>query len=105
MSKLVVLPNVWTEADNLLNREAKGFKYEYIIEVKGLLNVSTETYVPTERAIDDFHFYNLGLTDTLLLQQAQYCELLITSDSKLSDFAAASGIPVFDLVRFKNERL
>jgi uncharacterized protein YaiI (UPF0178 family) len=45
------------------------------------------------------------VTDSLLLEYSKECELLITSDSKLSDYAVASGISVFDLVKNRNERI
>ena len=37
-------------------------------------------------------FYDLGLTDCLLLEYSKKCELLIISDSKLSDYAIANGV-------------
>jgi hypothetical protein len=47
----------------------------------------------------------MGLTDSLVLEQAKSCKLLITSDSQLSDYALAYGIKVYDLVKVKNEKL
>lgn len=52
-----------------------------------------------------YEFYDLGLTDALILHEARNCQLLITSDSKLSDHAIAHGIQVYDLIKAKNEKL
>lgn len=45
------------------------------------------------------------MTDSLILDEAKNCRLLITSDSILSDYAIANGIEVYDLVKVKNEKL
>lgn len=103
--KLVILPNVWTEADNLLNRDSRGYKEKYVMEAAKLISRTKEIYIASETAVSDSRFFDLGLTDTLILHQAAQCELLITSDSKLSDYATAWGVRVFDMVKNKNERL
>lgn len=50
-------------------------------------------------------FNDLGLTDSLILEYAKNCKLLITSDSQLSDYARANGIEVYDMVKSRNEKL
>ena len=47
---------------------------------------------------------DLGITDTLLLQVAKQCQLLITNDSRLSDYAIANGVLVYDMVKERNNR-
>jgi len=101
---LVVLPNVWTEVDNLLNNFQGYLKDRYVFEIKNLIKKSTEKYLETIQATEDYAFYDLGITDSLLLNYAAQCEMLITSDSKLSDYAISRGIKVYDLVQEKNRR-
>lgn len=103
--QLVVLPNVWTETDNLLNSFSGDHKYVYIQKIKDLIKGTTEVFVPTIEATKIDFFYELGVTDCSLLTYAKQCKLFITSDSALSDYAIASNIVVYDLVKNKNSRL
>ena len=105
IKNLVVLPNVWTEVDNLLNKFNRGHKEKYIQEITQTIKSSTEKFLETEKATVSSGFFDLGITDSLLLEYSKECDLLITSDSNLSDYALASGIKVFDLVKNRNERL
>ncbi len=105
LDQVVVLSNVWTEVDNLLKGFSGNQKYPYITNIASLISMTTEKYVPSATVTSDYAFYDLGLTDALLLNEAKNCQLLITSDSKLVDYASASGIQVYDLVRAKNEKL
>ena len=105
LKQIVVLPNVWTEVDNLLNGFSGNYKYSYISIFANLIELTTETYISSDKVISKYEFYDLGLTDSLILEKASTCELLITSDSRLSDYASANGIQVYDLVKAKNEKL
>lgn len=102
---LVVLPNVWTEVDNLLNNFNRGHKESYIIHITNTIKLTTEKFLESKNAVKNVSFYDLGLTDSLLLEYSKNCELLITSDSNLSDYAIANGIKVFDLVKNRNNRI
>jgi len=101
---LLVLPNVWTEVDNLLNNFTGNRRYLYIEKLTETLKLVSERYIPTLHAIDDLAFIDLGVTDTLLLQVAKQCQLLITADSVLSDYAIANNILVYDMVKNRNSR-
>ncbi len=105
IKKLVVLPNVWTEVDNLLNRFSGNYKFQYVDTISHTIRSTTEKFLASKKAIESKSFYDLGLTDSLLLEYAKDCKLLITSDSKLSDYAIANGIAVYDMVKSRNERL
>lgn len=105
LTQIMILPNVWTEVDNLLNNFSGTYKYPYISTVVNLIKECTESYISSETVVENHEFYNLGLTDSLILEQAKKCQLLITSDSSLSDLAKANGIAVYDLVKAKNEKL
>lgn len=82
-----------------------GLKKHIFFQFKAIVASSTETYLNSGIAVNSDTFYDLGLTDSLLLNHAAQCEVLITSDSMLSDYATGNAIPVFDLVKRKNERL
>ena len=105
VDQLVVLPNIWTEVDNLLNNFRGAYKYQYIEQLTSIIKASSEKYMASTLATVNDHFIDLGLTDTLILEHAKNCKLLVTSDSRLSDFAVAYGISVYDMVKAKNERI
>lgn len=105
LRRLVVLPNVWTEADNLLNRLSGNYKWPYISLMKELTVQTTEKYLTSKLGTHDPSFIRIGLTDALLLELSKSCDLLITGDSDLSDLALANGIKVYDIKRKRNENL
>ncbi|MBU3663528.1 MAG: hypothetical protein FGM41_10070 [Bacteroidetes bacterium] len=105
IKKLVILPNIWTEVDNLLNDFNGNHKNLYLTKIVNVIKNTTEKFIESTRAANNFGFQELGLTDSAILEHARECQLLITSDSKLSDYANAMGIKVFDLVKYKNERI
>jgi predicted nucleic acid-binding protein len=102
-NRLIVLPNIWTEVDNLLNNFLNGnFKWPYINAVKEVVSQSTERYLNSESGVNSDYFLKIGLTDSLIIELGKECDLLITADSELSDIARAHGITVYDLVERKN---
>lgn len=103
--RLLVLPNVWSEVDNLLNNFSGNEKYPYILAISSLIKESSEKYLETHIASASDMFSDLGVTDSLLLEAAKDCEAIITSDSQLSDYALAFGFKVYDMVKLKNEKL
>lgn len=105
INNLVVLPNVWTEVDNLLNNIHKNYKYQYIEKITLIIKSTTEKFLESSTATENQAFFDLGLTDTLLLEYARECQFLITLDSALSDYAIANGIRVYDIVKNRNNRL
>jgi predicted nucleic acid-binding protein len=104
LDKLVVLPNVWTEVDNLLNNFAGEYKYQYITKTIDTMKSTTEKFIESVKGVESYNFFDLGLTDSLLLQYAKECDVLVTSDSRLSDYALAHGVLVYDVVKNRNER-
>ncbi|MDQ1088488.1 MULTISPECIES: PIN domain-containing protein [unclassified Siphonobacter] len=105
LNQLVVLPNIWTEVDNLLNNFGGTYKYPYLERITEIISVTSEKYLDSVSGTKTHSFYELGLTDSLILEYAKECKFLITSDSKLSDYATASGIKVYDMVKQKNTRI
>ncbi len=102
--RLVVLPNIWTEVDNLLNGFSGDNKKKYIDTIKLLIQNSTEQYLKSKIAVNSPTFWSLGLTDTLILELGKGCEFGITTDSKLADFAVANNIIVYDMVKERNKK-
>ena len=103
--EIIVLPNIWTEVDNLLNTFGGNYKYPYIQKIREVIKITSENYIDSKKGCELESFSQIGLTDSLVLEQAKSCKLLITSDSQLSDYAIAYGIKVYDLVKVKNEKL
>jgi hypothetical protein len=91
--------------DNLLNTFGGNYKYSYIQKIREVIKITSENYIESKKGCEFESFLNMGLTDSLVLEQAKSCKLLITSDSQLSDYALAYGIKVYDLVKVKNEKL
>lgn len=105
IESIVVLPNIWTEVDNLLNKFNGGYKDLYVAKMINTIKITSEKYLESHLVENNNAFYDLGLSDTLILEFAKECEMLITSDSALSDYARAFGINVYDMKELKNERL
>jgi len=71
----------------------REFKKKNIRAVKLFLNKAI--FIILERNTTSLSIkIHIGIAAFLLLEYAQNCKALITSDSKLSDYAAAYGIPV-----------
>jgi hypothetical protein len=105
LEKVVTTPNVLTEVDNLLNNFQKGHRWVYYQVLRELISKSTEKFLESKKISDLDPFFELGLTDTGVLELSKNCDFLITGDSKLADYANAFGIKVVDLVKIRNERL
>ncbi|MBA4301049.1 hypothetical protein SAMN03080617_01322 [Algoriphagus alkaliphilus] len=105
LEEVVTTPNVLTEVDNLLNNFQKGHRWAYYQILRELITKSSEKFLESRRIIDSSSFFELGLTDSGVLELCKECDFLITGDSKLSDYASAFGIKVVDLVKIRNERL
>ena len=105
LEKVVTTPNVLTEVDNLLNNFQKGHRWAYYQVLRELISKSIEKFLESKKIIGVNPFFELGLTDTGILEISKNCDFLITGDSKLADYANALGIKVVDLVKIRNERL
>jgi len=105
LKKVIVLPNVWTEVDNLLNDFRGHYKDTYVGEITKTIKATTEKFLASENATQSPSFFDLGLTDSLILEYSKKCQMLITSDSQLSDYAIANDITVYDLVKNRNARI
>ncbi|MFC3415767.1 PIN domain-containing protein [Algoriphagus hitonicola] len=105
LGKIVTTPNVLTEVDNLLNNFQKGHRWDYYLVIRELIAKSTEKFLESKKIIDFDSFFEVGLTDSGVLEICKNCNFLITGDSKLADYPNAYGIKVVDLVKIRNERL
>ncbi len=105
LDKVVTTPNILTEVDNLLNNFQKGHRWAYYQVLRELIAKSTEKFLESKIIMESNAFFELGLTDSGVLEISKECDFLITGDSRLSDYAKAFGIKVVDLVKIRNERL
>lgn len=105
LEKVVTTPNVLTEVDNLLNNFRKGHRWMYYQIIREIIGKSSEKFIETKTIIELNPFFELGLTDSGVLEICKECDFLITGDSRLSDYASAFGIKVVDLVKIRNVRL
>lgn len=105
LENLIVLPNILTEVDNLLNKEGVWYKYQYKIIMQQLAEKATEEYLESKLGIKHDYFGHIGLTDVLILSLKDKYDELITADTKLADRARGFGIKVTDMKFIANLRL
>ena len=102
---LIIFPNVWTEFDNLMEKFPLIARNRYVETLKILSKETNEVFVKSFNGFENYSFYSLGLTDSVILYYSINfkCDFVITSDSNLSDHLFAHGVKVIDLVKRKNE--
>ena len=83
--------------NNLLNNFSGNYREHYVDKILHLVKSTSEKYFETHKIINNDYFLDLGITDTLILECAKDCNLLVSSDSKLSDYTRAFGIKVYDM--------
>lgn len=105
LTDLIVLPNVWTEVDNLLNGFNNSLKWPYITSIRSLIAKTTETYLESNIGATTDYFIGVGLTDSLILEIAKRTGKVVTADTRLADLARAHNIQVYDMVEVRNARL
>jgi len=104
LNNLIVVPNILTEVDNLLNNFKGERRYKYVMAMMEFISKSTEEYVRSVHGVSSYYFSDLGLTDSIILYMKDRYDLLITSDSMLSDRANSLGINHFDIKAYRNLR-
>src|SRR5689334_14894859 len=62
LDNLVVLPNVWTEVDDLLNNFGGNHKYNYIERITEAIKSTFERYIASLKATQSDCFFELGIT-------------------------------------------
>lgn len=103
--RLVSLPNIWTEVDNLCNGLKGENKRKYSNILHNVVTDSHEKYVESKIITNKSEFLVIGLTDTAILDVASTCDLLITGDSQLANYAESQNIRTLDLKKIANDRL
>lgn len=105
-SNLIILRNIWTAVDNIMNRSVGEFKNNYIELSKKLSLEIKENYLNSSQGFESADIYSLGLTDSLLLEwikDKRYT--LISIDSTLCDVVKIYDLNVIDMVKEKNDDL
>ena len=103
--KLVICPNITTEVDNLLNNKFHGAdKNKYVDVSRKIYEQSIEVYTKTIEAVRYDTYYKLGITDSIILLMAKNCDLLISGDSQLCDYARSIDIPLLDFKEYVNRK-
>lgn len=98
---LVVISNVWTEVDNLLNQSFHKDDLRYYRAIKYLISLSNEIYTKTSEIINEKSFEKIGVTDSLLLKAAIKTKELITFDENLENIALHFGVSVYNIKKEK----
>lgn len=97
-SRVIVTPNVTTEASNLLSRGTLKLRDETMTTFAVLLRslgtpTLAETYVPSNTATERREFIRLGLTDAAILTLERQGAVLLTDDLDLYLAAERMGQP------------
>lgn len=103
--RIITSPNIFTEVDNILNRIQGEDKYRYLILVKTIFKQTLEKYIKTETVAENWFFDSLGITDSSILMMATDCDLLISGDASLCDYAKSLNIKTFDFKEYLNSKL
>lgn len=83
VQRVVVTPNVLTEASNLLRQHRDPEKSKLVEKLRELIEGAEEKFIKSSDASTAATFGRLGLTDTTLLQLASNEIPLITTDLDL----------------------
>ncbi|GHU07995.1 hypothetical protein FACS1894151_03190 [Spirochaetia bacterium] len=102
---IVTSPNILTEVDNILNRLNGLDKAVYIALAGNIYTHSIEKYLHSKQVAQEWYFESLGLTDSAVLIMARSCDLLISADSVLCDYARSLGINTFDFEEYKQNQI
>ena len=103
--RIITSPNILTEVDNILNRITGDDKYRYLAIVKDIYKQTIEKYLETERVSQNWFFDILGVTDSAIIIMAKECDLLVSGDSTLCDYAKSLDIKTFDFKEYINSKL
>jgi len=103
--RIITSPNILTEVDNILNRITGDDKYRYLAIVREIYKQTIEKYLETESVSQNWFFDILGVTDSAIIIMARECDLLISGDSSLCDYAKSLGIKTFDFKEYMNSKL
>lgn len=103
---IVTLPNIATEASNLIRQTANPLRMAASEALRLLLSGRMERYVESKNAVADIGYLGLGLTDAAILHElspdSETC--ILTVDFRLYAEALGRGIESFNFNHFKDER-
>lgn len=89
--RVVVTPNVLTEASNLIGQIGEPDRSRLFSGLRTFIESATEHFVRSAKAAADRTFRRLGLTDAGLLGLHQADSVLLTADAKLFYAACERG--------------
>lgn len=91
--KVLVIPNVLSEASNLLSQTGERTARALRLGLREQIAGSLESYIPSQAAAERPEYQRLGLTDAALLQCLIFdsARTLLTADLELYLAAATSG--------------
>ena len=95
-----LLPNVVTEASNLLRQHKPPERHAICATLHRLVNASQETYISSSTACEHVDYVRLGLTDAALIIGAKD-DVLLTADARLCLTAELRGVRA---INFNHER-
>lgn len=92
-ARVVVTPNVLSEASNLLRQTDEGSSAAISQVFRAFIGAAQERYVPSKGAAERPEFIRLGVADCALLELGRADLLLLSVDVKLCLAAQAAGYP------------
>ena len=101
--QLVYLPNVATEASNLLGQSERSADRRILRTFHDYLNTACEIFVPTPTAAARPEFWYLDFTDCALLTETLSDVMMISIDAKLCYNAQRLGLHAVNFNHIREE--
>ena len=102
-SKIIVTPNVLTEASNLLESYNSSFPDKVFITLKTFINSFKEDYSPSIQLSSNESFFKFGLSDSSIHELSKKGVVAITVDFPLAGYLASNNCPVINFNHMRVE--
>ena len=102
---LTFLPNITTEASNLLRHAAEPMRTRFNLMLASIIDGSEERYIPSSTVIKREEYVRLGMADGALLEAMDRNDQLLTDDFDLYYAAAQLGLDVVNFNHLRESRL
>lgn len=102
---LTFLPNITTEASNLLRHSAEPMRARFNLMLASIIDRSEERYIPSSVVTKRDEYPRLGLADGALLEAMDKDDQLLTDDFDLYYAAAQLGLDVVNFNHLRESRL
>jgi len=104
-SKLILTPNVLTEASNLLESYNKQIDNLAFLSLKKLIELNEESYLSSIQLSNSYCYLKFGLTDSSLFELSEKGVVTLTTDFPLFGLLQSRGLPAINFNQVRSERI